>query len=320
MKSTIPISLILSLLTQQASGYAFLGSPLAIHTPSSSYSNNNLLTMKVSKGKSKHSKNNTLHTLNNERKRLAGRPGTKMYMDPNKVFIGNLPFKATSEDVKSFLVKTLGNLHNVESVKIITDWKTGIGKGYGFVQFMDPIYATSAMEIIKGKKLMGRVVRFDQGKKKDDDEKRILFVKKRERVEDDDADGDDTEDSVIDGALDEVEAMDDEVDADDVDKFQVNDFDNEDDDLLFGAGAEGGDGEEDGEDDEVLDGWFEEIYGDSSKWEELSAEEAENLNRAQRRDVQRAKPKKRLPAKGFGNYVAKTPVPDVKPLVDTTEV
>jgi len=185
---------------------------------------------------------------------------------------------------------------------------------------MDPIYATSAMEIIKGKKLMGRVVRFDQGKKKDDDEKRILFVKKRERVEDDDADGDDTEDSVIDGALDEVEAMDDEVDADDVDKFQVNDFDNEDDDLLFGAGAEGGDGEEDGEDDEVLDGWFEEIYGDSSKWEELSAEEAENLNRAQRRDVQRAKPKKRLPAKGFGNYVAKTPVPDVKPLVDTTEV
>ena len=323
MKITIPITLILSLLTQQASGYAFLGSPLAIHTPSSSYyssnTNSNTLTMKVSKGKSKHSKENTIHTKNQERKRLAGRPGTKMYMDPNKVFIGNLPFTATTDDVKSFLIQTLGNLHNVESVKIIQDWKTGVGKGYGFVQFMDPIYATSAMEIIKGKKLMGRVVRFDQGKKKDDDEKRILFVKKRERVEDEeDGARDDTEESVIDGALDEVEAMDDDDEADvDVDKFQINDFDNEDDDLLFGPGAEGGDGEED---DEVLDGWFEEIYGDSSKWEELSEEEAANLNRAQRRDVQRAKPKKRLPAKGFGNYVAKTPVPDVKPLLDTTEV
>ena len=240
--------------------------------------------MKVSKGKSKHGKNNSIHTTNQYRKRTAGKPGTKHFMDPNKVFIGNLPFKATTEDVKEFLRGILGNLHNVESVKVITDWKTGVGKGYGFVQFMDPIYATSAIELIKGKKLMGRVVRFDQGKKKDDDKNRVLFVKKRERKDIDVQM--DTEDSVIDGALDEVEALDEEA------EFSVNDFDSENDDLLFGE-------EEDEEDDDEF-AWFEEIYG-GSKWEELSEEESKNMNREQRREAQRMKPRRKLPAKGFGD-------------------
>lgn len=254
--------------------------------------------MKISKGKSKHGKGNSIHSLNQQRKRLAGRPGTKHYMDPNKVFIGNLPFDASVDDVKKFLTQKLGNLHNVESVKIISDWKTNKSKGYGFIQFMDPIYATSAMEIIKGKKLKGRVIRLDQGKKKEDDKNRVLFVKKRERK-----DGDDdieTEDSVIDGALDEVEAM----EGEELQRFTVNDFDNEDDSLLFND-----DDDEDDEDDE-LDGWFEEIYG-GSKWEELSEEEAKNMNRAQRREAQRAKPKKKLPHKGFGDYVPKTPPPEM---------
>lgn len=216
-------------------------------------------------------------------------------MDPNKVFIGNLPFDASVDDVKKFLIQELGNLHNVESVKIISDWKTNKSKGYGFIQFMDPIYATSAMEIIKGKKLKGRVIRLDQGKKKDDDKNRVLFVKNRERKDvDDDIE---TEDSVIDGALDEVEAM----EGEELQRFTVNDFDNEDDSLLFN--------DEDDEDDE-LDGWFEEIYG-GSKWEELSEEEAKNMNRAQRREAQRAKPKKKLPHKGFGDYVPKTPTPEM---------
>ena len=227
--------------------------------------------------------------MNNSRKRLAGKPGSKLYMDPNKVFIGNLPFKATTQDMKDFLIQTLGSLHNVESVKIIADWKTGVGKGYGFVQFMDPMYATSAIQIIKGKKLMGRVVRLDQGKKKEDDGNRILFVKKRERKDDDDVDDDDleiTEDRVIDKALDEVEALDDDEDV----EASVDDFDDDDDALLFGA-------LDDEEDDEV-DGWYEEIY--RGKWEELTDEERENKNREQRREAQRAKPRKKLPHKGFG--------------------
>lgn len=168
----------IALFTKDATAYSFLGN--SISTPTF-YINESTLTMKVSKGKSKHGKSNSLHTKNQFRVRTAGKPGDKYFMDPNKVFIGNLPFKATKQDLEKFLIGILGNMHNVESVKVITDWKTGIGKGYGFVQFMDPMYATSAIELIKGKKLMGRVVRFDQGKKKDDDINRVLFVKKREK-------------------------------------------------------------------------------------------------------------------------------------------
>ncbi len=268
------------------SPYSFIGTPLR----SKIVTNHSFLTMKVSKGKSKHSKSNSIHTKNQARKRVAGKPGSKHFMDPNKVFIGNLPYKATEKDVKTFLTQCLGNLHNVESVKIISDWKTGISKGYGFIQFMDPIYATSAMEIIKGKKLMGRVIRLDQGKKKDADNQRILFVKKREKTPRESEE--DTEESVIDGALDEVDDMNDKTDEDYV---LSTDFDVDADEKLFGD-------EEEDEDDE-FDGWFEEYYG-TSKWEELSEEESKNMNREQRREAQRMKPKKKLPAKGFGTSIS----------------
>ena len=147
--------------------------------------NRSFLEMKVSKGKSKHSKSNSLHTTNQYRKRIAGKPGSKHFLDPNKVFVGNLSFDATVDDLKAFLKQHLGGLNSVESVKIIHDWKTNKSKGFGFVQFYDPIFATSAMESIKNKKLKGRVIRLDQGRKKDDLENRVLFVKKRERRDED---------------------------------------------------------------------------------------------------------------------------------------
>jgi len=293
--------------------------------------------MKVTKGKSKQSKNNSLFAINQSRKRIAGKPGSKHFMDPNKVFIGNLPFIATESDVEEFLKVNLGGLQNVESVKIITDWKTGKSKGYGFVQFMEPIFATSAMEMIKGKKIMGRVIRLDQGKKKDDDEKRILFVKKRERADDKTVDVE-TEDSVIDSALDQVEGLEDRYgdnemnqenvnddddggDGSELKVFKMGDFDDQNDSLIFGDEMEDDeefdydgeldyDDDDDDDDDDEVDGWFEDFYG-GNKWEELSEEESKTMNRAQRREAQRMKPKKKLPHKGFGNYVPKTPAPEI---------
>ena len=246
------------------------------------------LVMKVSKGRSRHSKANTLHVKNQERVRTAGRVGTKHFMDPNKVFVGNLAFDATAEDVKEFLKQQLGTMQNVESVKIITDWKTGKSKGYGFIQFIEPMYATSAMEMIRNKRLKGRVVRLDQGKKKDADQNRQLFVQKRQknaRIA-----GADSEADVIDNVLDEVEALDEEKEE----IFNLDDFDDEDDSLFE-------DDEDDDSDwDDELDGWYEDFYG-SNKWEPLDEEEAKGMNREQRREAQRMKPRKKLPRKGFGD-------------------
>jgi len=248
------------------------------------------LDMKVSKGKSKHSKGNSLHSQNQYRKRIAGKPGTKLFLDPNKAFIGNLSYDTTVDDVKVFLKQHLGSLSTVESVKIIQDWKTNKSKGYGFVQFVEPMFATSAMESIKNKKLKGRVLRLDQGRKKDDLNNRVLFVKKRERIAD--KPNVDEEDRVIDGALDEVDKMRNDDEDDDV--YSVEDFEDDADDLMFGD-----DGDDDDDDDDGIDGWYEEMYG-SSKWEELDEEEAKNKNREQRREAQRLKPRKKLPRKGFG--------------------
>ncbi len=73
----------------------------------------------------------------------------------------------------------------IESVKIIRDWKTGASKGYGFIQFYEPMMATSAMESVNniissirpgsvavgggggGLRINGRKIRLDQGKRKE---------------------------------------------------------------------------------------------------------------------------------------------------------
>ncbi len=254
-------------------------------TPKVSPSTRTVLEMKVSKGKSKHSKSNSLHTINQHRKRIAGKPGSKHFLDPNKVFIGNLSYDTNVDEVKEFLNKHLGGLHTVESVKIVVDWKTNKSKGFGFIQFIEPIFATSAMESIRNKKLKGRVIRLDQGRKKDDLENRVLFVKKRERKNDEEENVyvDADEDSVINEALDEAESEEDM-------EYSLDDFDDDEDELLFGGDVD--------DDDEEFDGWFEEVYG-GSKWEELDEEEAMNMNREQRRKAQRMMPKKKLPKKGF---------------------
>lgn len=288
-------SLIACLLIQQiytTNGLSFLAPSIPISRPNFiPTAQRSFMTMKISKGKSKNSKGNSIHALNQERKRLAGKPGSKHFMDPNKIFIGNLSYDSTVEDVKEFLTTHLGHLEYVESVKIIRDWKTGKSKGYGFVQFIDPIFATSSMEIVKGKQLKGRVIRLDQGKRKGDDEQRVLFVKKRERRKDEDVD---EETATIDKALDSIEGLDNDESEEDQD-FEVSDFDDVGDDVLFAGDYDS----DDDDDDNIIDGWFEEVYG-SNKWEPLTEEEAEGLNREQRRKAQKLKPKKKLPHKGFG--------------------
>lgn len=296
------------------------------------YSRFSLLEMKIGKGRSKEGKGSTIQEINNLRKRYAGKPGSKNFLDPNKVFIGNLPFDATDNHLSEFLTSHLGHLNNIDSFKIIRDWKTGKSKGFGFIQFTEPIYATAAMEIIKNKILLGRVINLRQGMRKDDDEtvrKRQLYVKVRSR-------GKyrlDEEGSIIEAALDEAEDL--EVDSDmetdanvvvmddddsenvttnddELDDAQMNnnheaffkleDFDDVNDSILFDGIYDDDDLEEvvmteDNEQD--YDGDFEEIYG-SSKLEELPTNGIKIQNRQQRREAAKRKPKRKLPHKGFG--------------------
>mmetsp|Transcript_15487 Transcript_15487/g.26422 ORF Transcript_15487/g.26422 Transcript_15487/m.26422 type:complete len:390 (-) Transcript_15487:86-1255(-) len=153
------------------------------------------LTMKVS-SKSKRGRSNKsshLIELNNERLSTAGRPGTKSFMDPNKLFIGNLHFDATESDIRQLFADYWGVPvdvvdERIESIKVIRDWKTGKSKGFGFLQFYEPMVATSTMVSMNqaknkkgGWKIKGRTVRLDQGMRNREEEEKELQRRKAEK-------------------------------------------------------------------------------------------------------------------------------------------
>ena len=151
--------------------------------------------MKVS-SKSKRGRSNKsshLIELNNERLSTAGRPGTKSFMDPNKLFIGNLHFDATESDIRQLFADYWGVPvdvvdERIESIKVIRDWKTGKSKGFGFLQFYEPMVATSTMVSMNqaknkkgGWKIKGRSVRLDQGMRNREEEEKELQRRKAEK-------------------------------------------------------------------------------------------------------------------------------------------
>jgi len=223
-----------------------------------------------------------LGSMYNQRIKTAGRKGTKRFVDPCKVFIGNLPFDIDEKQLGNFILDAMGQSRMVlHSFKVIYDWKTGKSKGYGFVEFTDPIYASVCMDVCNGKKFNGRPIKVDQGKKKDVED--LVFIKKNKKPETE-------EEKSISSALDEAENDDDydteelETDKDGVALFGDND-DMELDAILFGLAADS---------DDEDDGIFLER---PSKFEE---DIDPDLNREQRREASRKLKRKKLPTKGFG--------------------
>lgn len=71
-----------------------------------------------------------------------------------RIYVGNLSFKATEEDLKELFSKS----GEVESVKIITDVNTGSSKGFGFVEMATPEDAGKAIETLNGALFMDRTL------------------------------------------------------------------------------------------------------------------------------------------------------------------
>ena len=224
-----------------------------------------------------------------QRIKTAGRKGTKRFVDPCKVFIGNMPFDVDDKQLGSFILETMGQTRMVlHSFKVIRDWKTGKSKGYGFVEFTDPIYATVCMEVCNGKKLNGRPIRIDQGKKKDvDDQVSFNKKKKTNKLETE-------EDRAISSALNEAESDDDDDSGhNDDNEYSLFNDNIDDDDIELDAALFGLVADDDEEDD---DGIFLER---PSKYDE-DDELGEDLNREQRREAARRRKRKKKASKGFG--------------------
>ena len=75
------------------------------------------------------------------------------------VFVGNLPFSATEEDLKQIFA----DCGDIEGARIATDRETGRARGFGYVDFADESAVDKAMAQT-GTDLNGRAIRVDFGR------------------------------------------------------------------------------------------------------------------------------------------------------------
>lgn len=75
------------------------------------------------------------------------------------VFVGNLPFNATEEDLKSLFAEC----GDIEGARIATDRETGRARGFGYVDFAEEDAVEKAMKMT-GSDLNGRQIRVDYGR------------------------------------------------------------------------------------------------------------------------------------------------------------
>ncbi len=70
----------------------------------------------------------------------------------NKLYVGNLSFRVTSEDLQEYF----GAAGPVESANVVFDRETGRSRGFGFVEMASEDAATAAISQFNGQEYDGR--------------------------------------------------------------------------------------------------------------------------------------------------------------------
>ena len=78
-----------------------------------------------------------------------------------KIYVGNLPFSATEQDIRELFAQH----GNVESVALPNDRETGRPRGFGFVE-MSQADAARAIQAVNGQNLGGRPLRVNEAQDK----------------------------------------------------------------------------------------------------------------------------------------------------------
>ena len=96
-----------------------------------------------------------------------GQPGKGVHGGPGgkvkKVFVGNLPFSATEEEVRGLFAE----FGEVQRVSIITDRDTGKPRGFAFVEMPQDEEAQRAITALNGKQLGGRALNVNEARPKE---------------------------------------------------------------------------------------------------------------------------------------------------------
>ena len=80
-----------------------------------------------------------------------------------RIYVGNLPFDATEEQLRALF--TEGG-RQVESVKIVTDRDTGQSRGFGFVEMANQGDTTAAINALNGKEMGGRALTVNEARER----------------------------------------------------------------------------------------------------------------------------------------------------------
>src|SRR5438132_13733397 len=81
-----------------------------------------------------------------------------------KLYVGNLSFQTTSEDLRAHFAQA----GNVESASVVEDRMTGRSRGFGFVEMATPEEATAAIEQLNGKEFAGRNLTVNEARPRTD--------------------------------------------------------------------------------------------------------------------------------------------------------
>ena len=82
-------------------------------------------------------------------------------MANKRLYVGNLPFDATTEDVRTAF-EAFGTVHDVS---LVTDRDTGRPRGFGFVE-MDADAASAAIEGLNNKDFGGRDLNVNEARER----------------------------------------------------------------------------------------------------------------------------------------------------------
>ena len=79
-----------------------------------------------------------------------------------KLFVGNLPFSATTADLEALFSQA----GTCESAEIVTDRATGRSRGFGFVEMSSPGEAERAVAELNGAELGGRKLNVSEARER----------------------------------------------------------------------------------------------------------------------------------------------------------
>ena len=69
-----------------------------------------------------------------------------------KLYIGNIPFDAREEELRELFAE----FGTVGTATVIVDPRKGRSRGFGFVEFLDPLHGKAAIAGMNGKEVGGR--------------------------------------------------------------------------------------------------------------------------------------------------------------------